>query len=290
MVNAILTSEAVDVVGGMAEQAGKMDFNLVDIIILLIKDYGDEIVFIATFFIGALIFIKNRKYFSNADSVFLILLVPITIGFFFLVYLTGMAPGLGSINASRAQPFIILVAPVFSGIFFAYALSKKRASVTCFCIILLVIPPLLTLFSVFPSPYVHRPTPDITEMDLKGMDWSFQYKDVDLPYAYIMSPPDRFADIILGRTEREKRPDIEYRYLLRIPDHFGYTNNSYLGDSYTTNNYAVITEFDTVLYDTAYERVGRFHSSDFDRLQVDPTVNRIYCNDECTAYFVRAAG
>jgi hypothetical protein len=127
-------------------------------------------------------------------------------------------------------------------------------------------------------------------MDLRGMDWSFQYKDVDLSYTYIMSPPDRFADIILGRTERAKRSDIVYSHFLRVPDHFDYLNNRYLGDSYTTNSYAVITKFDTLLYDTAYEKVGRFHSDDFTRLQGDPTVNRIYCNDECTTYFVRAAG
>lgn len=288
LVSAIITSETVDVVGAMAEKAGKMDLNLIDIFILLIKDYGDELFFVATFFVGIFIFIKYRRYFSHADSLLLISIPPITFSIFYLVYFFGLAPGLDSINATRVHPYIVLFAPIFTGIFFCYALSKKRPIVTYFCFILIVMPALLALFGVFPDPYLHRPTPDITEMDLSGMGWSFQYKDIDIPYAYIMSPPDRFADIILGRTEREKRSDIDH--MVKIPDHFDYRQNRYLGESYATNSYAAITKFDTILYDTAYKQVGRFHSADFDRLQADPTVNRIYSNNESTVYFIHAVG
>lgn len=286
--DAILTSETFDAVGAMAEQADKMNFELMDILVLLVKDYGDELIFFATFLAGGLIFLRRRRYFSNAESIFLISILPLTFGLFYLVYLTGLIPGLDFISAQRVLPYTVLVAPIFSGIFFCYALSKKRSILTGFCILLLVITPILALFAVVPSPYLHRATPDITEMDLAGMEWSFQYKDLDLPYGYIMSPPFRFADIILGRVERDKRSDIDH--VMKIPDHFAYGQNRYLGESYTNNSFAVITKFDTVLYETAYERVGRFRNEDFVRLQGDPTVNRIYSNDESTAYVIQAAG
>ena len=289
LVDSVLSSETVDVVGAMAETAGKMDFNLMDILLLLIKDYGHELIFIATFLMGIVIFVRNRRRFAHAEILFLLAIVPITFGLFFMVYLSGMVPGLDSINAVRVQSFIFLVVPIFTGIFFSFALSRKRSSVACLCFLLLLLPALLAVFSAFPSPYVNRPTPDVTEMDLGGMDWSFQYKDVELPYVYIMSPPYRFADIIMGRTEREQRSDID-RVAIKIPDHFNYSENRYFGDEYANNSYAVITEFDTILYDTAYERVGRFHAEDFDHLQADPTVDRVYCNKECTVYIVRGTG
>ena len=289
LVDSILSSATVDVVGEMAETAGKMDFKLMDILLLLIKDYGHELIFLATFLVGAVIFVRNRRRFAHAEILFLLGVVPITFGLFYMAYLSGMVPGLDSINATRVQSYIFLVVPIFTGIFFSFALSKKWPGVAHLCFLLLLLPALLTVLSVIPSPYLHRPTPDITEMDLEGMDWSFQYKDVDLPYVYIMSPPYRFADIIMGRSEREQRPDID-RTAIKIPDHFNYSENSYFGDEYTNNSYAVITEFDRVLYDTAYERVGRFHSEDFDHLQADPTVDRLYCSNECTVYIVRGTG
>ena len=284
-----MTSETNDVVGALAEKADKMDFNLIDIFFLLIKDYGDELFFVAAFFIGLALLVRNRRDLLNAHILFLVSIPPLFFIIFYLIYFFGLMPGLDSINAGRVHPFIVLLTPIFAGIALSYAISRKRSSIVYLCVLLMVIPSLVALFAVFPSPYVHRPTPDITEMDLRGMDWSFQYKDRDLAYTYIMSPPDRFADIIIGRTEREKRSDIEHQ-ILKIPDHFDYFQNRYLGESYTNNRYAVITKFDTILYDTAYEQVGRFHGEDFDRLQEDRTVNRLYCNDECTVYLIQGIG
>ena len=145
---------------------------------------------------------------------------------------------------------------------------------------------IISILSLYPSPYVIRPNPEVTEMDMHGFEWFVDYKSRDIGCTCIMSPPYRFADAILGSIEADKRSDIGHS-APAIPDHFNYTVCDRLGESYKKDRYAAITQMDKVIYDTVWEVVGRFHKEDFEKLESDKTVDKLYSNGECDVWYVR---
>lgn len=285
IISSIITGETIDVIGGISGKLDKMNLNTIDFTILFLKQFGDELIFLVLFLIGLVIIFKYSKLFKNFENIIILALVVFFFGMLYFLYLFSIFPGLGSFNAQRIISYIILTTPIFTGIVYTYATSKRKIFINILCVFIIILPPLLTLFAIFPSPYIYNPTPEITQMDLKGMNWTFTFKDIDIPSLYIMSPPNRFADIILGINGRNERPDIG-KYVYRMPDHFNYNRNPNLGNTYSHNYYAVITKFDTIIYDTVYSPVGRFHNSDFKQLQIDNTVERIYSNNETTVYYI----
>jgi hypothetical protein len=146
-------------------------------------------------------------------------------------------------------------------------------------------PVILSVFGLFPSPYIHRPTPQITTMDMHGMEWSFDKKDRDIQYVHTMSVPYRFADAILGKDERAQRSDIQ-RYAPFVPDHFNYPEKIYFGENYSSDKYLVLTKLDKIVYITVYKPVGRFNEADFIRLEDDPSVQSLYSNGECNVHYI----
>jgi hypothetical protein len=73
---------------------------------------------------------------------------------------------------------------------------------------------------------------------------------------------------------------------VQFVDHFGYANKTSLGSQYADNKYAAITRFDRVIYSTVWKEVGRFNDSDFEKLEQDFTVNKLYANGETDVYYV----
>lgn len=52
------------------------------------------------------------------------------------------------------------------------------------------------------------------------------------------------------------------------------------------DKYAVITRFDRILYSTVWQTVGRFNSADFEKLEQDQIVAKLYSNSEMDVYFI----
>lgn len=283
--DSITTGNTFIVIGGMIASFEKMNLNLFDFFTLLIKIYGDELIFLLLFIIGIIIFLKYYKTFRNTHSIIILAIITLFFGTIYLFYLFSIIPGLGSIGAQRMITYIVLFLPVFAGITYSFALSQRKTIITFICILLIILPPVLTLFAFIPSPYIINPTPEITRMDIAGMRWSIDHKNPDISYVFIMSPPERFADIIIGPTNQKAQGDI-FKNSIKIPDHFNYYSNPFFGQIYNNDKYAVLTYFDLILYETVYKPVGRFLKVDFFRLQIDSTVNRIYSNGECTEYFI----
>ena len=112
-------------------------------------------------------------------------------------------------------------------------------------------------------------------------------KDRTIYDTHILSPTYRFADAILNKGESDRRVDISH-YPPNIPDHFNYTSYEFLGNSYSKNKYAVITMFDKIIYDTVWDTVGRFNKDDFEKLEQDSTVDKLYSNGGCDAWYIHA--
>jgi len=125
-------------------------------------------------------------------------------------------------------------------------------------------------------------------MDMAGMAWFIEEKESTIKCIQIMSPPRRFAQGILGTVEAKKRSDIKRSPQFR--DHFAYDEYDTVGEQYAEDKYAAITKFDRILYSTVWKVVGRFDEADFERLEQDPTVSKLYSNGELDVYLIHSSG
>lgn len=120
-------------------------------------------------------------------------------------------------------------------------------------------------------------------MDMAGMEWILDCRDTDISFVCINSPPTQYADAIMGKEQSSQV--MKRRYPI-IPDHFGYDQNPSLGYCYVDNKYAALTKMDRIMYSSVWESVGRFDDADFERLNADRSVNRIYDNGETEVYYI----
>lgn len=288
----IQTGAGPDVLGGMGSTLNKIDVHGFDFVELLFKMYGVNIILLILSLIAAFIVIKQIRSGSikkETQNLFSLLIVFLFMDLLYFLYLLG-APGLQPIQPDRIMSFIMVFTPIFAG-FSLYELSnsvrfKHLMSGGIICIILLA--SCLSIFSFYASPYIILPNNQITQMDMAGMKWYIQEKDSTIGSVDIMTPPGRFAMGILGSIEARKRADLDYgRYgSEKIPDHFDYIHRSSLGELYTKDRYAVITKFDRIIYTTVWKVVGRFNDSDFEKLERDATVGKLYSNSELDVYFI----
>ncbi|MCO5383610.1 MAG: hypothetical protein NHB15_17305 [Methanosarcina barkeri] len=288
----IQTGAGPDVLGGMGSQLDKIDIHGFEFVRLLFMLYGVKIIFIIFSLIATYIVIKHIRSGSiknETQTLFSLLNVFLFTAFLYFLYLIG-APGLATIEAGRIMSFIMVFTPIFVG-FSLYELYsnvhfKHLMIGGIICIILLT--SFFTIFSLYSSPYIMTPNDQVTQMDLAGMTWYIGEKNITVKSVNIMTPPGRFAMGIIGISEARKRADLDYgRYTsIKIPDHFDYIKNSSLGESYGENKYAVITKYDRILYTTIWKSVGRFNDSDFEKLEHDSTVSKLYSNGELDVYFI----
>ena len=276
---ALTTGHGPDIIAGMRSILDKINLHGLEFLKYVIKVMGDDIIFLALSIIAAIILLKsykNHKEWKKSENIIILLSITFVIGIIYTIYLFNIFPGLENIASDRLLAYLVLFTPILVGYTFQQFLSKKRTYITAsLCILIIMTASIISILSLYPSPYTIRPNPEITQMDMNGFEWFISYKDRDIGCTYIMSPPYRFGDAILGYA-KERR--IIGPRLPQFPDHFGYTNYPTLGESYKLDRYAVITQMDKIIYDTVWKEVGRFHKEDFEKLENDKTVNKLYSN------------
>lgn len=140
----------------------------------------------------------------------------------------------------------------------------------------------------YDSPYSLGVNSQVTHMQMAGMSWLWEHKDKDTGMLSWMMVPARWIDLQLTMEDREQRWDIELLYenwydYARPPYHFGYQQGGMLGEHYDTEMYLVLEKRDRVQYTEVFsEKVAelRFTQADYDRLELDPSVDKIYTNGE----------
>lgn len=276
-----------DPLADMGDKFLKMDFDVFDIIFLVLKTQGVQIIFLILFILGS--YLAYKKYRKEQEFKRIILFISITLflGFIYTSYLFNILPGLGSIHGGRILAYAVVFTPFFTGFVYLHILSKKKAVCVLLCIGIMIIPVILSTFGLFISPYVHRPTPQATTMDMYGMEWSIIKKDINIEYTPILSAPYRFADSILGFRDSKQRSDIS-KSSKHVPDHFNYSEIFYLGEDYPSDRYLVLTCLDKIVYETVYKPVGRFNAADFIRMKSDPSIQYLYNNGECEVYYINS--
>jgi len=191
----------------------------------------------------------------------------------------------------RPLLFVRLFGVVLAGplCYSLYRVSERRRLVTgCLCGLLLVYAA-LGVVTLYHSPMKAQPSHQVTDAELDATEWFFEHRELSPEIVEHGINVGRFGDAYYGVNKSGPR-----EYLLRRSDpplHYSYDRNLTLGSTYEGDRYLVVVpvgrEFYPEMYPD-YRDQWLYEPADFDRLERDPTVDRVYDNGPVNFY--RVAG
>ena len=286
-----ITSGGPDVLGAMGDTLSKIGVQGLDIVILYLKLYGTTTVLIILSLIGLILAWRQIRKVNSGQDMVRVLYIGVAFslpGFLYFLYLIGM-PGLRAIGATRLLAYTLVFTPVIAAVALYEINRLVRARSVC-CILLLIVlavPAGLSSMNLYSSPYNVKPNAQITLRNVQGMEWFVKNKDPRIICLETLSNPPRLAEGVLGYAEASKRRDLSHSAPF-LPDHFMYDTKRYLGEGISEDRYFILNDIDRITYSTVWKAVGRFNNEDFEKLENDPTVDRLYDNGEMDVYYVHA--
>lgn len=131
----------------------------------------------------------------------------------------------------------------------------------------------LSLVTVFPSPYIHKSNRHVTQSEMTGYELALDNVDND-DVVSIRGQIHRYSDGIYGtRARAENRQRVDAANLTSLPSFFD------------GEGYVVISEYERRREVGAYEGL-RFTEEDFEALSTRRGVDRVLANREVTLYHV----
>ncbi|NLE90917.1 MAG: hypothetical protein GX602_08345 [Dehalococcoidales bacterium] len=285
-----ITAGAPSQFGRIEETLAKINMTGWNTVILYVKLYGVATILILISVAGIILLLRRALQKNEVPASTPLLSIGAVLmffGFLYFLYLVGF-PGMSSIGGDRHLSYLLLFAPILGG----YAIREtfiidryKRLFATA-SICLLAIIPYLTFQSLYQAPYRLQPNGQITAHSIAGSEWNIENKNPAHKSACIMSPIHRYADGIMGKSAAASRPDLSSSGIIQVEDHLGYSEYDTLGEQYSEEILLNITIKDRVIYDTVWEVVDRFNEDDFIKLAFDPSVHKLYDNNEFASYYI----
>jgi hypothetical protein len=269
----------------------KIDVAGWDSVVLFFKLYGAAALMIAASVISIIWFIikinKDSKVFSSMPF----LIMGGLMLFFFSLYILYLVdfPAMHFIGAGRMLSYVLLFSPLATG-YLLYKMSQGAKYKTLSALITIIFigtAGFLGIYGLYAAPYQVKPNAQVTAYDMAGSEWFIKTKNPLHKSGGIISPINRYADGLLGRQAVAMRPDLQSSRVIKMEDHFGYTQFSTLGEHYRVNILLNITTKDRIVYTTVWDTVGRFDTLDFSNLCQDYSVNKVYENGEYSIFFIR---
>jgi hypothetical protein len=146
----------------------------------------------------------------------------------------------------------------------------------------------LSTFSLYTSPLSSEKNSQVTEMELEGTEWTFQHWNDSRPIDDIGINHHRFYDAHYGLFDV---PETVSTSDTTPPPRFNYTVRPTLGESYGEDHFLIVTELGRVTYPTKfpdYRRFWRYTPKNFDQLERDRTVSKVYDNGEFDLYAINS--
>jgi len=267
-----------------------------DIVSMFLKIYGGlSILIIATIIALLILWIKRQASYQTLFA-FAVPLFIIVI-FIIIFYLSNFG-----FSPARLLQFLITICTLFAAYLFYKILRPefiKYSKIKSMGMITITMVLILTLFilgglTLYPSRYILRPNDQVTEADIYGANWYLQRNDTNMVHTFSSVIIYRFADLLLTNEEKSARKDIvsSYYYYTRyqFPYHFGYDKDTNLGKHYDQDIYMVLNQADRVLYQDVYPEIAgiRFEPQDFERLENDASIDKLYNNEGFDIYYIHA--
>ncbi|WP_128224765.1 hypothetical protein [Halobacteriaceae bacterium SHR40] len=263
--------------------------DLTDLVTLAILDYG--VVFILYALAGLFILVAGYLWLRNEIELnIFFVLFSLVFMLFTAVSMLSFVVDLG-FGWGRVLFFENLFAAVLAGslFYFLYQWLESRTVTTGVTVTLGVILFALTLVVVlgsFASVSATDDNPQKTEMDIDGAEWVLDNRDKEMlidQYRISLWRYENFQNGTLTTSIRKEGA--------QPPEHFGYTANETIGQSYEEDSYLVLNQRGRITYPEVYADYPDYWAytpQDFARLERDRTASKLYDNGEFDFYYIDA--
>jgi hypothetical protein len=268
---------------------GKAGLDSLGVVVIGLKLYGEILLFLILATVGIILLArqlrsgdqdhaKHRLLFVGA----LLLLASLSYAAFFI----GI-PGAEPLAAERLQVYIEVACIPLVAFALWELIGRVKFKHIGWCAVfgVVLLAAFLNIRAHNASPYMIRPGQQATQADMTGMTWYLEKKDPQVYAYWVSTDPARFAQCTLATTATRSREDIRY-HDVQFRDHFGTDNYTAVGEQYAGTIYGNITKYDKLAYQTVWQALNRFNDEDFERLEQDPTVDRIYSNGATDILFI----
>jgi len=275
-------SPATDVAGII----DKMGFSAFELIEIILKLYGQNLLFLFISFVSIVLLIRNKDEYIGYVNLYKfgfaqVLLVVIFVILFLIPF---------GFNHYRWISYL----SIFSIILSTVTLIKiQKKGLISLVIIIIFISAMTGVFNLYNSPYKSQPNQQITIAEFDGFEWFLKNKNPNLKIASVQSVSFyRFVDGISGVSTREARSDISNYTVTKkdsesiLPDHFNYTKFENLGYSFSEDRYVHFSHYDLSLYTEVWPRLGRYTNDDFAQIENDSSIEKFYSNGDVNFYKV----
>jgi len=285
----------------------KLNLQIFKVIELSLKLLGDVLIYSIFSLIAVILIVKGVLIHKKYKNLFLFILTTLIIFIYFSLFIQMFVTILFG-DYWRLIGIAMLLSPPLIGFalydLFIKKFPNKPKNVTSYygviivlCIIL--IPTVIGVFNTYPAPYTYQINRQVTNMEINGMKWYYEYKNstiidkhirMDWPFSVALLGGSHGRTDILPHYRGTVDTKVERLSFPRglVPNHFNYLNYTAFGNSLTEDAYMPISKYDKVFYTEMYPQLNAFTKTDFKKLNHDPTVSKLYTNSELEVYFVRA--
>jgi hypothetical protein len=268
------------------------DFPVLKLLMIVLNEYGQMIVIALISFIGIFIFVRNAR---RSGERFEFVKLFSSIGFLTFFALSSLSMLLVSIVGFAR---IFMVAALFASLLIPSFLCERKSIMVTrmnrrgIVKLALTLATLLSLllfstFNLFLSPRVGTENQQVTEAELTGMNYFFAIRSIDIPILDSGIKTKRFYDETYGTDS--PRDKMISSFSAPPPDHFGYNNHSFLGESYSETRYLLVSDVGRHLYEYLYpenQNLWKFDQKDFGMLAMDPSSDKVFDNGNLGAFSV----
>lgn len=250
-----------------------------DQMLLVFKMYGDQFIYLALSLIAVFIIFKNFKNrkteYKKLFTLSFLLLVsgPVYALIFYSV-------GMTTIGRLAGANTVLWITPVLSGFALYYIFSnnsRSRFVNVCLVTFILISTSVLSISTVYRSPWIYQPNMQITNMDISGFGWAANYGVQESKVGYLGWPAGYHP--------------------IFIPKHFGYQDFNSIGEYIQQDTAFILTKRfrlaaeNPTLKNSSVVPPGLsaqgFDRVDFERLREDATIDWIYMNGEFDVFYAR---
>lgn len=138
----------------------------------------------------------------------------------------------------------------------------------------------LSMSTVFPSPFIYQPNSHVTESRMTGHETAFAHENPEISYVGIRTGPDRFRDGIEGTFDLDRGA---VRTEARVP--YGRLDGD-LQSTFDGPRYLVVSRADVQRETVAYKNL-RYSDRGFRTLDSRTGVDRVISNGDFRLYYVQ---
>lgn len=245
----------------------------------ILKMYLDTIIFALLSLLCCLVIFLNFIKKKDTERSYLLISIIFVLCFIFnYLFYTGV--GMQVIGRLLNLPYAILFSPILVCIFISLNFKRTYSINSLFVILLFSFVFVISIFSIYQSPWVFTSGLHSTDMDLSGSLWFKKCQN-----SGVLN--ETMGTLSLVATERRYRASI-------IPEHFDYSIYNRLKDSLNYNCYVLINKHCELMNSYPLLVKARFNirggwgfnSEDFRKLEFDTSVSKLYSNGEFKAFLV----